>query len=205
MAKIQIKAVVFDLYETLIYKVGGSYSDDPYRTILMTAQQQYVRGRPIFMTEDLQTLQVIAERFGVADKVDFVKCQQELDQRLANTFLYPETIEVLERLKNQGLKLGVISNLSSLYRIPFYNLGLDKYFDQKIFSCEVGLVKPQPEIYQMMVDRLGVAPSQILMTGDQLVIDVYPPQKAGMQAVHLDRKGESIDSIATLEGIFKYL
>ncbi len=57
----------------------------------------------------------------------------------------------------------------------------------------------------MMAKRLDISPSTALMTGDQIEKDVLGPKAVGMHAVHLDRKGKTPGSIATLEGVFDYL
>ena len=87
----------------------------------------------------------------------------------------------------------------------FVDLGLDAYFDQVLFSCEAGLMKPDPRIYQRMMVMLNVEPQKALMTGDKIKNDVEGPRSIGMHAVHLDRENNSAWSIATLDQIFDYL
>ncbi len=74
-----------------------------------------------------------------------------------------------------------------------------------LFSCDVGLTKPDSRIYQMMTDRLNINPQQALMTGDKVHADVDGPRAIGMRAVHLDRSNATSNSILTLDGVFDYL
>ena len=74
-----------------------------------------------------------------------------------------------------------------------------------LFSCDIGLKKPDPKIYQKIADALDINPSQILMVGDNIRADVNGPKSTGMNAIHLNRKKTSSGSIFTLEEIFQYL
>ena len=103
------------------------------------------------------------------------------------------------------MKLGLISNLASPYRKPFFDLGLDIYFDEVLFSCDVGLTKPDPKIYQTMIDKLNINPEQALMTGDKVHADVDGPKAIGMRAIHLDRFKKSSNSISTLDRVLNLL
>jgi HAD superfamily hydrolase (TIGR01549 family) len=85
---------------------------------------------------------------------------------IAKIELYPETMDVLARLREAGLQVGLISNLSTPYMEPFFTLGLDRMMDHAVFSCEVGFVKPEPQIYEAMISKMGLEPSQMLMVGD---------------------------------------
>lgn len=199
----EIKAIIFDLYDTLIY-TPKNYSTNPFATFFGSLEA-CKNNRLAFMTEELPTFEAMAVRFGLAGQVDYEKCYQQLNERIDATIAYPETIAVLEKLKHQGYILGVISNLSSLYKKPFYTLGLDKYFDQKVFSCEVGYVKPDPKIYQIMINRLGLPPHQLLMTGDQYSKDVAASQRTGMMAIHLNRQNSGDGAIGSLEGIYRFI
>ena len=203
----KIKAVVFDLYGTLICSPD---SIRPYhnffRKLGLTTEDLSV-ARRIVMTECLETFEAAAQRLKPGVAIDFTECYQELARKLEATHPYPETKAVLTELKRRGLKIGLISNLSWHFKQPFLDLGLADYFDQLVYSFAVGWVKPEPQIYQLMIDLLGLKPEQILMTGDQFAKDVEAPRAAGLQAVHLDRAGnhKTPGSIATLDGIFQYL
>ncbi|MCK5630588.1 MAG: HAD family hydrolase, partial [Nanoarchaeota archaeon] len=131
--------------------------------------------------------------------------QQELEKEIASAKLYPESREVLEELRKKNIKLGLISNLASPYKEPFFEFGLNEYFDEVLFSCDVGLRKTNPKIYQKMIKNLNINPSQVLMTGDNVRADVDGPRSIGMNAIHLDRRNASLNKISTLEGVFQYL
>ena len=98
----------------------------------------------------------------------------------------PEVEEVAAALRACGLKLGLVSNyctLPSIARVHPQRYGLLPLVDEAIFSCEVGLRKPHPSIYQHVLERLGVAPEAVVFVGDRLREDVQGPKTLGMRAV----------------------
>ena len=61
----------------------------------------------------------------------------------------PEAAEILSALKLKGYKIGLISDCSSNTITLWENTGLKPFFEVTIFSCAVGLKKPDPRIYHM--------------------------------------------------------
>lgn len=204
MQKPVIKAVVFDLYNTLVCDSGISPLRKLFSQLGFNVEESIV-ARRIVMTEKLESFEAMVERLKPGAQVDITECNLLLERAIASTMVYSEVKSVLAELKKRGLAIGLISNLSANYRRPFFELGLADYFDQTIFSFEFGSVKPDPLIYKHMISLLGLRPEEIIMTGDQISKDVEAPRIAGMQAVHLDRSGQYSDSIPNLTHIFKYL
>ncbi len=98
----------------------------------------------------------------------------------------PEAPEVAAWLRAQGLKLGLVSNycsLPSVVRRHARQSELLQLVDESIFSCELGLRKPHPRIYQIVLERLHVAPEQVVFIGDRLREDVMGPKALGMRAI----------------------
>ena len=98
----------------------------------------------------------------------------------------PEVEDVAAALRGRGLKLGLVSNYCSLPSIIRHyptEYGLLPLVDEAIFSCELGLRKPHPRIYQDVLERLGVAPEHAVFIGDRLREDVLGPKALGMLAV----------------------
>ncbi|MBN2241013.1 MAG: HAD family hydrolase [Dehalococcoidales bacterium] len=62
------------------------------------------------------------------------------------------------------------------------SMGIFGYFSQIITGPEIGMAKPDPEIFRYAADLLGVAPEECLNTGDSFLLDVAGPKNAGMQA-----------------------
>lgn len=201
------EAVVFDLFDTLIYL--GRYTRVHQRILqeLGLNQDESRKARRLAMTEDFYSIADYAQKIAPNSAIDAQKYEKEITEEVATATPFPETVETLTSLRGKGLKLGVISNLETHYINPFFDLGLDKLVDSYLLSCRIGIMKPDARIYQKMADELMLKPQNMLMTGDSEYCDVKGPEAIGMNAVLLDRhnKSNSQKKIITLDEITKYL
>ena len=108
-----------------------------------------------------------------------------------------EAAPVLQRLKSDGLKLGVISNFDfRLYRI-LDGLELTRYFDSITISSEAGYAKPRREVYDAALARAGITARDAMHVGDSEHLDFAPAAARGIAAVLIDREnGPAAPSIA---------
>jgi putative hydrolase of the HAD superfamily len=99
------------------------------------------------------------------------------------TNLNPEMLEFAREQKALGVKTAILSNMQPnmlvFMRKKFDWLG---EFDVQMYSCEEGIVKPEPEIYLECCKRLGVAPANSLFLDDKEK-NVDGAAKAGLQAM----------------------
>ncbi|NIH86827.1 HAD-IA family hydrolase [Amycolatopsis granulosa] len=84
---------------------------------------------------------------------------------------YPDTEAALKDTSAKGVKVGVLSNIAFDIRPAFAMRGYSEFVDEFVLSFEHGVIKPQPEIFQLLADRLGVAPEHTLMVGDSAEAD----------------------------------
>lgn len=119
--------------------------------------------------------------------------EHELAADVAKAALFHDTVSTLQNLRERGVRLGLISNLASPYKLPFFALGLDANFDAMIFSCDIGVTKPDPSIYQQILAELSVDADDALMVGDSKRCDVDGPEACGIRGFLLDREGKSSD------------
>lgn len=97
-----------------------------------------------------------------------------------------EALEALERLRERGLKLGLVSNvalLPQLMREDLEALGLMSHLDVTVFSSEVGSRKPDPRIFEHALARLGISGSSAAFVGDRLLDDVWGARQLGMRTI----------------------
>ena len=99
------------------------------------------------------------ERIQQAAQVRFEFSRRALVPRL-------DTVETLARLKSEGYKLGLISDCTAEIPLLWPTTPMASLIDVPIFSCSVGLKKPDPRIYRLACERLGVAPEKCLFMGD---------------------------------------
>lgn len=101
----------------------------------------------------------------------------------------PGTTDVLRQLKDAGYRLAVISNADGRVEALLEGVGLREYFEFVIDSGVVGIEKPDPRIFQMALERAGVAPADAVYIGDLYEIDVVGARAAGLRAILLDPLG----------------
>ena len=77
---------------------------------------------------------------------------------------YPDTVEVLRSLHERNIKTAVVSNIAFDLRPAFVTAGAHP--DEFVLSFEVGAVKPDPRIFQVALERLGVTAGDAVMVGD---------------------------------------
>ncbi len=108
----------------------------------------------------------------------------------ANWVADTEAAPTLRRLKNDGFKLGVISNFDHrLYRI-LDGLDLTGYFDSITISSEAGYAKPHREVFDAALSGQGIAAHDAMHVGDSEHLDLAPARALGMAAVLIARGGE---------------
>jgi putative hydrolase of the HAD superfamily len=101
--------------------------------------------------------------------------------------VYTEVEPVLQSL-GKTHKLGLITNgLPCLQREKIAGSGLGHYFDATVISGDVGKAKPDPMIFQTLLEKLDTQPDQTLMVGNSVAGDIGGAQGVGMKAILIDR------------------
>ncbi len=97
------------------------------------------------------------------------------------------TFEALEAFKSAGYRLAIVSNAEGQVEADAKRFGLAPYFDVIIDSHVVGVAKPDPRIFQIALERLGVAADEVRFAGDIYSIDVEGARAAGIEARLVDQ------------------
>lgn len=98
--------------------------------------------------------------------------------------LFPDTMSTLIYLKKNNYQLGVISNgLTIKQWEKLIRLGLYHFFDDVVTSQEAGSEKPEREIFQLALDRMGCQAEKSVMVGNKFSEDVLGAINAGMSAI----------------------
>ncbi|MFJ8109322.1 HAD family hydrolase [Streptomyces sp. NPDC096132] len=79
---------------------------------------------------------------------------------------YPDALDVLSGLRELGVGVGVVSNIGWDLRPVFREHGLDRFVDAYVLSYEHGVQKPDPRLFTVACEALGVDPRAALMVGD---------------------------------------
>jgi putative hydrolase of the HAD superfamily len=101
--------------------------------------------------------------------------------------LYPETLKVLEELKSDGRRIGIISNFDSRIHDVCRALEIAPYLDSITISSQTGWAKPSPEIFAQALSLHGLKADEAAYVGDEIEDDVQGALAAGLRPVFLDR------------------
>lgn len=102
----------------------------------------------------------------------------------------PGTLETLAELRRRGYALGLITVCSEDVERLWEETPFADMFDAAVFSCSVGLRKPDPRIYHLALDELGVDPGEAIFVGDGANDELAGAERVGMRAVLIHREGE---------------
>lgn len=184
-------AIVFDAFGTLIR--FGPDRLNPYRHFVHPADRTPLSRQP-FLTRAVP-IERFAQEQGRHDLIPVI--QAELQQEINGLALFDDVEESLSRLKSDGIKIAVCSNLAADYGDSVRRLLPE--MDAYVFSFEVGAVKPDPAIFQAVCDALSCKPPDVLFVGDSRRCDVEGPRRFGMNARWLNRKeGATLVSVLDL-------
>jgi putative hydrolase of the HAD superfamily len=129
------------------------------------------------------------ERYGAHDE-DNLRESLELfyGVLLEDRKLVSGAVEVLHGIKERGLSIGLISDvawgLPSEYPMrDIQHFGLDRFFDDYVFSTDVGLRKPHPKVFKIALSNLGVSASEAMYVGNSLAHDIKGAKGVGIRAV----------------------
>jgi putative hydrolase of the HAD superfamily len=135
---------------------------------------------------------------------------QELFQSFAGKKawgLYQDVPEALERLSSLGLPMGVISNFDERLLVILDELDISRYFDAVIISSKAGISKPDPGIFRLSAQKMGLDATEILHVGDSYSEDYLGAKQAGMKTLLLDRgrRFPIRHSIGDMRDMYNYL
>ena len=183
---------VGELYAEVAHRYGSTASDQAIQDAFV---RQFQHSGPVSTDSEKDWWKRVVHR--VFSDVGMVKNFDQFFDDVYDQFrdsrgwrLFPETREVLEDLKNRGLRLGVISNFDSRVYTVMRSLDILSFFNAVTISSEVGYAKPHPGIFQAAGRALDTAADHILLVGDSLIDDVQAGALAGMTTVLIDRRNK---------------
>jgi putative hydrolase of the HAD superfamily len=107
--------------------------------------------------------------------------------------LFEGTTEVLEGLRGEGRRLGLVTNgTGEEQRGKIERFGLERYFDHIQIEGEFGLGKPHDAAYRHALTSMGAEAATTWFVGDNLEWDVAAPQRHGMFGIWVDGSGQGV-------------
>ncbi len=116
-----------------------------------------------------------------------------LDLLAEETALIPNSIELMQFLRDQGLKIGCLSNgFTEVQYRKIRNCGLESWFDTVVLSDDIGFTKPDVRLFKHAMERAECdAPEAHLMIGDNAATDIEGALGAGWNAIQFLRTPSS--------------
>lgn len=189
-----MKAAFFDLFFTLIRPDYGCGIKE-YDILGLSAAEweQYAENPQLYQERALGRIQSEAE---IIDKILAsipMECsgmqkrqvQKAREERMRNALLNvpTEVLETLEYMKRKHIKIGLISNADTIDCKYWKESALAPLFDDVIFSCNVGVLKPDTRIYRLAMERMGVMSHESIFVGDGGSGELAGAKEAGMWTV----------------------
>ena len=171
------KAIFFDLFHTLFsFKSDGTAGRSTseilgipemiWTDLLFDSSEERMRGRE---NDRYAIIRKLAHMYNPSIDEDKIRLAADCRFERFSRGLKEaggDRIEILSKLRASGKRIGLISNADSVEVSGWGASPLAQCFDSVIFSFATGFVKPEPEIYQIALDSLGVAAEEAIFVGD---------------------------------------
>ena len=193
--ELHYKAIIFDLYGTLV----GNFSRQAYDQVqeqmanvidvpftkYWQIKAETIKDRSLGNLSVEENIGEIGRRLDV--KVDTAQIEEIV--ALGNEFTKaslipePEVLKALDRLKQNGFLLGLITNCNSSVPQFFQQSEIAQYIHVPIFSCEERIKKPSSRIYEIACERLNVKPHECIYVGDGSSRELTGAASIGMRPI----------------------
>jgi HAD superfamily hydrolase (TIGR01662 family) len=213
-----LKVIFFDLGSTLIYskdpwppiyaqadqalvgilqEAGIPVEAKPFSSEFDTFLDAYYaeRGESSIEKTTFSVLSDLLAQYGFQD-IPAAVVRAALDAMYSitqqNWYLEADAIPTLKTLREQGYRLGMISNTSDDRNVQQLvdRYELRPYFDTILTSAGCGIRKPDKRIFQLAMDPFGVSPEQTAMVGDSLEADILGANRLGMYSIWITRRAQ---------------
>jgi FMN phosphatase YigB (HAD superfamily) len=163
-------------------------------------------------------LETYVEACGVEESYR-AEAHRHVDSEFADAALWVDVVagcrEALRDLASTGVRLGVVSNADGMMgerlraaEILQVGPGLGVEVECVIDSGDVGVMKPDPRIFRVALEAMGVEPDAVWYVGDMPAIDIVGARRAGLRPflidpleLHLDADYDRVGSLSELAGI----
>ncbi len=188
-----IKAVIFDMFETLVTHFKSplymgkqicediGISEGKFREIWDATEEDKTLGKKT-LEEVIETILRVNDRYS-PELFELIVSKRKNSKIEMFDHLHDEIIPLLTELKERGIKIGLITNCYFEERDAIINSKLYKYFDAVCMSCELGLAKPDVKIFKKCVDDLQLQYEECVYVGDGGSYELETAQLVGMHPI----------------------
>jgi putative hydrolase of the HAD superfamily len=213
MAKAGLRAVIFDLFGTLVdnwplpvldrmhARVAEAVGARPeaFARLYRDAFAERVKG--VFPTAESYILRA-CRALGLSPTPEQVSAAAAVRMEVAREMIRPrsDAEATVTALKARDLRLGMISDCVWEAPVVWAEMALARLFDEAVFSVLVGMKKPEAGIYLLACERLGVRASECLYVGDGGSRELSGAAAVGMRPVLIRAPHESAGSVHRVDG-----
>lgn len=216
-----IRAVVFDIYKTLIDIRTDEESLEPFAFLSRWLSYYGVSTGPLALRlryldlcrEEMSGNETPLRDFDIGRvftrilldatrpglEVEAKSREFALLFRMATTIsigVYPGVIDLLTALKGK-VRLGIVSNAQRLFTMPeLSKFDLVRFFDAIALSSDLEVRKPDPKIFRFLLGAIAVAPEEAVFIGDSLFDDVYGAGQVGMKTIWICRESKGGEALS---------
>ena len=207
-----VQAIIFDLDDTL-WEVGPVIVRSEHAMLAFLAER-YPR---VLERHTLDSMRDVRARMAFehpAMRHDFTWLRLESLRHHAREAGYPDTMaqeafDVFYRTRNEVTLyddvLPALEQLCARFRLfaisngnaDLVTIGLGRFFEHALAAREAGVLKPDPRIFELLLERAGLGTAQVVHVGDDAVADVEGARRAGVTPVWLNRRGKDWPSVAS--------
>jgi putative hydrolase of the HAD superfamily len=207
-----VQAIIFDLDDTL-WEVGPVIVRAEHAMLAFLAER-YPR---VLERHTLDSMRDVRARMALehpAMRHDFTWLRLESLRHHARDAGYPESMaqeafEVFYRTRNEVTLyddvLPALEQLSVRFRLfaisngnaDLATIGLARFFEHALAAREAGVLKPDPRIFELLLQRAGLGTGQVVHVGDDALADVEGARRAGVTPVWLNRRGRDWPAAAS--------
>jgi putative hydrolase of the HAD superfamily len=201
------RAVIFDLGGTLVQSVPHeqqmrvlaeiasvlSVPADEFGKLWLDTTSERRTG--VFRSNE-NNIEHICNKLEAPQKAEKIRAAAQIIAGLTEYMMgniREDTVEVLSQLKSKDYRLGLISDCNPEVPLLWETSPLASLFDAAVFSCSVGMQKPDTRIYRLATDQLRIEPQDCIYVGDGGSHELSGASQVGMYPVLIRVSDEEIN------------
>lgn len=196
------RAVLFDMWGTLLYEQYGYDTEEPLSFLnqlaekldvslaalkhacFLTAQDAYL-GRLDVMAR----MRCIVAHLGLSLTETTLRALSEFEMtyRDASVLFYSTTLSTLREVRQRGYKIGLLTDCPWIFPPIVERLQLTRYVDAMALSCQEGMTKANPAFFLLLTEQLEVRPQACVYVGDGASHEMAMSKQLGMTPVVIEQ------------------
>ncbi len=187
-----IRAVVFDLWNTLVFSPAGS----PFQRLkeLLRPEQEHlypalVRDGMVLPHTSVRAFLEAWEGTASLDEAQMTAMARAFLEAGEQAVSFPEATEAIGAVRDLA-RVALLSNTQIFGLELLDRLGISECIRTRVLSAEIGALKPEPAAFEAVQRKVGLFPGNLAMVGDSWTDDVIGAAAAGWTAIWVNREAK---------------